>query len=69
MESNGAPGGRDDSRPSAAAEARRQRRRSRSRKKKRSARATTVLENLGWVVLAAAVGIPLLAGMLYVAHL
>ena len=41
----------------------------RSRKKKRSARLTTVFENLGWIVLGVAVGVPLLAGLLYLANL
>ena len=52
-----------------AAEARRERRRRRSRKKKRSAWLTTVLENLGWIILGVALGVPLLAGLLYLAGL
>jgi cytochrome c-type biogenesis protein CcmH/NrfG len=67
VERNGAPSGRDDSQLSAAAEARRERRRRRSRKKKRSARLTTVMENLGWIILGIAIGVPLLAATLYLA--
>jgi hypothetical protein len=41
------------------------RRRAKSRSRKRSAKISTLLENLGWLVLATAVGVPLLAGALY----
>ena len=64
---NGLPPAQGDSPLSAAAEARRERRRKRSHKKKRSARFTTAYENLGWIILGAAVGVPLLAGLLYLA--
>jgi hypothetical protein len=64
---NGLPSEQGDSPLSAAAQARRERRRKRSRKKKRSARFTTAYENLGWIILGAAVGVPLLAGLLYLA--
>ena len=66
---NGLPPQQGDSPLSAAAEARRERRRRRSRKKKRSAWLTTVLENLGWIILGVALGVPLLAGLLYLAGL
>ena len=66
---NGLPPEQGDSPLPAAAEARRERRRRRSRKKKRSARLTTVFENLGWIVVGVAVGVPLLAGLLYLANL
>ena len=61
----GLPPEQGDSPLSAAAMARRERRRKRSGKKKRSARRTTVMENLGWILLGVAVGVPLLAGLLY----
>lgn len=41
------------------------RRRAKSRSRKRSARISKLLEDLGWLVVAAAVGVPLLAGALY----
>lgn len=69
MERNGARSEQSDSPLSPAAEARRERRRRRSRKKKRSAWLTTVLENLGWIILGVALGVPLLAGLLYLASL
>lgn len=70
MERKGSPSDEQGDSPlSAAAQARQERRRKRSRKKKRSARLTAVLENLGWIALGIAVGVPLLAGLLYVASL
>ena len=69
MERNGARSEHSESPRSPAAEARRERRRRRSRKKKRSAWLTTVLENLGWIFLGVALGVPLLAGLLYLAGL
>jgi hypothetical protein len=41
------------------------RRRAKSRSRKRGARISNLLENLGWLIVAAAVGVPLLAGALY----
>ena len=43
------------------------RRRAKSRSRKRSDRISKLLENLGWLIAAAAVGVPLLAGALYMA--
>lgn len=67
METNGAPAGPDEGPRSAAAEARRERRRRRARKKKRSPWVGRMLENLGWVIAAVVTGVPLLAGLLYLA--
>lgn len=44
------------------------RRRKRSRSKKRNRTVEKLLQNLGWIVAAAAVGLPLLALALYALH-
>ena len=67
MERNQTPPERGETPLSPAAAARRERRRKRSRKKKRSARLATVFENLGWILLGVAIGVPLLAALLYLA--
>jgi hypothetical protein len=64
---NGSPPKQDGSPPSASAERRRQRRRKRSGKKKPSARVRKALETLGWIALGLAIGLPVLAGLLYMA--
>jgi len=69
VERNGAPSGSGDSPRRDAGDARPRRRRTRSRKKKRSAWVTKVLENLGWVIVAIVLGVPVLAGLLYLAGL
>jgi hypothetical protein len=67
VERNGARSEQSDSPLSPAAAARRERRRRRSRKKKRSARLEIAFENFGWIILGVAVGVPLMAALLYLA--